>query len=91
MRIHGDVKAPWMAWGPYLWADGMTPRSDGLTYACSDFNSSDGTHPAPGGAQNKVAQLLLDFFKSDSTAKPWFTAGQPAGLFALRFPPWRIK
>jgi hypothetical protein len=71
----GPVMAPWLAWGPYLWADGLTPRSDGLTYKCSDFNASDGTHPATPGAREKVARLLLDFLKSDSAAKPWFLGG----------------
>ena len=28
-----------MAWGPYLWADGEVPRSDGLQWFCSDFAS----------------------------------------------------
>jgi hypothetical protein len=70
-----EVKAPWLAWGPYLWSDGLTPRSDGLTWDCSQFND-DGTHPAPGagGAQEKVAHMLLDFFKSESTSTPWFLA-----------------
>ncbi len=67
----GTVRAPWLAWGPYLWADGMRPRGDGLTYACSDF-AADGTHPAVGGARQKVAQMLLNFFKNDSTARLWF-------------------
>ncbi|HEY3138494.1 MAG TPA: hypothetical protein VGL29_20895, partial [Blastocatellia bacterium] len=71
----GEVKAPWLAWGPYLWADGLTPRSDGLTWACSQY-VDDGTHPAAGagGAREKVAHMLLDFFKSDSTSTPWFLA-----------------
>lgn len=44
----GEVRAPWLAWGPYLWADGLAGRSDGLVYTCADF-ANDGTHPAPGG------------------------------------------
>lgn len=72
------ARAPWMSWGPYLWADGTNPRADGLAWSCSDFQD-DGTHPSAGGAL-KVAGMLLDFFKGDSTTRPWFTgpAPQPA-------------
>jgi hypothetical protein len=66
----GKVKATWLSWGPYLWANGPTKRADGLTYEESDF-SSDGTHPSNAGRE-KVADQLLSFFKSDSTTKPWF-------------------
>jgi uncharacterized protein (TIGR03437 family) len=68
---------PWLAWGPYLWADGLNPRIDGLAWACSDLQPADGTHPAPSGAQ-KVAAMLLDFFHSDSTARAWYLAKQSA-------------
>ncbi|HEU4387555.1 MAG TPA: hypothetical protein VFV34_07145 [Blastocatellia bacterium] len=71
--IRGEVKAPWLSWGPYLWADGLNVRDDGLTWSCSDY-ANDGTHPAPGGARDKVARMLLDFFKTDSTASGWFLA-----------------
>lgn len=67
--------APWIAWGPYMWADGMTPRSDGLTWARSDFQS-DGTHPSQSG-QQKVGTMLLDFFKQEPTAKGWFLGTSP--------------
>jgi len=77
----GTVRAPWLGWGPYLWADGLNPRSDGLTYVCADFNTSDGTHPAT-GARQKVTNLLLGFLKNDKTAAPWFTrdAYQPSSV-----------
>lgn len=76
-RSRGEVKAPWLAWGPYLWADGLTPRADGLTWSCLQYND-DGTHPAPGAgkAREMVADMLMNFFKSDSTATPWFLARQ---------------
>jgi lysophospholipase L1-like esterase len=53
-----------------LWADGLTPRQDGLIWECDDFRD-DGTHPSPKGRQ-KVATLLLDFFKTELTTQPWF-------------------
>jgi lysophospholipase L1-like esterase len=71
-RMQGKVKGPWIGWGPYLWADGLKPRADGLTWACDEFRK-DGTHPSATGA-GKVARLLLQFFKSDPTAKNWFSA-----------------
>jgi hypothetical protein len=67
----GAVRAPVLLWGPYLWADGVTPRkADGLVYRREDLGP-DGTHPSPAGRE-KVAKLMLDFFKTDSLAKSWF-------------------
>jgi hypothetical protein len=63
---------PWVSWGPYLWADGMTPRGDGLIWKRSDFEP-DGVHPSAQGVL-KVATMLLDFFQNDTSAKPWFLA-----------------
>jgi len=71
----GPVVAPWLAWGPYTWADGLVPRGDGLVWACSDF-IDDGTHPSAAG-RAKAGQLLLDFFTNDSTARRWFLADGP--------------
>ncbi|MHC4445549.1 MAG: hypothetical protein ACYTF1_13285 [Planctomycetota bacterium] len=64
--------APWLAWGPNLWADGIIPRSDGLTWVCSDFQS-DGTHPAQSG-EEKVGTMLLNFMLNSPFASPWFLA-----------------
>ena len=69
----GAVKSPLLLWGPYLWADGETPRqADGLLYKREDLSDKDGTHPAD-SARTKVATLLLNFLKTDPTAKSWFT------------------
>lgn len=67
----GAVVAPWMAWGPYYWANGMSARSDGLVWVCQDF-SSDGTHPSSTWGQLKVATALMNFLKTDTTATPWY-------------------
>jgi hypothetical protein len=69
----GKVMAPWLSWGPYLWANGSTKRADGFAYEERDF-ASDGTHESPSG-QAKVGKLLLQFFKTDSTTRPWFVKG----------------
>jgi Cu/Ag efflux protein CusF len=66
----GPVKAPWLGWGPYLWANGLTKRADGFFYEESDFGN-DGTHQSPSG-QQKIGKLLLQFFKTDATTRPWF-------------------
>lgn len=69
---YGTV-APWVAWGPYLWADGESARADGLTWSRADFEA-DGTHPAQSGEQ-KVADMLIEFFTSSPFATPWFLSG----------------
>src|SRR5262249_36520602 len=68
----GTVMAPWMAWGPYLWTDGMTPRSDGLGWPCT-YLSTDGTHPSTLG-RDVIADSLLAFFHADETTAPWYLA-----------------
>jgi hypothetical protein len=70
-RAKGEVKAPWLSWGPYLWARGTDKRSDGFRYEESDFTPNDGTHESPAG-QLKIGKQLLQFFKTDSTTRGWF-------------------
>ena len=95
----GPVRAPWLAWGPYIWANGAAKNPDGrsaasqlagaplrpgipraandlaapgsLSYEPDDLRENDRTHPSPSG-QRKVAERLLNFLKTDSTAKSWF-------------------
>jgi hypothetical protein len=75
--------APWIAWGPYLWANGTTPRSDGLSWLQTDLQS-DGTHPSQSG-QRKVGAQLLFFFKTAPTARRWFLAGCASGAVCGSF------
>lgn len=68
----GPVQAPWLSWGPDLWADGMKPRKDGLMYVREDL-APDGTHPGA-GAKEKVVDQLMKFFKTDVTTRSWFAS-----------------
>lgn len=80
--VAGDLSytaASWVAWAPYLWADGTQPRSDGLVWCngqaglpCNgevDFQS-DGTHPNDTGVA-KVATMLMNYFLNSPYAA-WF-------------------
>lgn len=67
----GDVKAPLVMWGPYLWACGNTPRkSDGMTWTLDDVRE-DRLHPNAAGS-TKITQQLLNFFKTNEGTKEWF-------------------
>jgi hypothetical protein len=67
----GPVKAPWLSWGPYLWANGTARRADGFRYEEGDFREDDRTHESPRG-QEKIGKQLLQFFKTDTTTRGWF-------------------
>ena len=69
----GPVRAPWLEWGPYVWADGVKPNKDGLSYSVDDYVEADRTHPSESGRM-KVATRLMAFLKNDSTSKSWFLA-----------------
>ena len=79
-QINGDTlinywgnnpKSPWLAWGPYIWADGLVPRLDGLIWRCPIDYANDGVHPSDSG-RNKVGNMLFNFFSTDSTSRVWF-------------------
>jgi hypothetical protein len=73
-------QAPWVAWGPYFWANGRNPRSDGLTWLPEDFEF-DGERLSERGAQ-KAAAMLLQFLLHEPTAAGWFHAAPLRGRAA---------
>ena len=86
-QAKGPVVAPWVAWGPYMWANGAGPdnqpggqpgRADGLEWLCSDFDN-DGIHPSATG-EAKSAAMLFSHFSTTPTACDWFLEdGTPCG------------
>lgn len=74
----GPVEAPVLLWGPYLWADGANPRSDGLVWLPEDFEY-DGTHPSALGEQ-KVADMVSAFFALEPSVRPWYRKWPGIGI-----------
>ena len=72
----GPVTAPYLAWGPYLWIDGLNPRSDGRVWEPADLKA-DCVHPLDATGKVKVVEQLMGFFKTDSMARSWFLADPP--------------
>lgn len=67
----GEVKAPLVLCGPYLWAQGNSPRKlDGLTWTQNDVRP-DQLHPNESGSQ-KTTTLLMNSFKIHDATSRWF-------------------
>jgi hypothetical protein len=80
---NGAVMAPWMGWGAYTWANGLLARSDGTVWGCQDIQF-DGTHVSNPVGRQKEANLMMQFFQSDTTSSPWFLAPPVAGVNAAK-------
>ena len=72
--LNYNTAVPWIGWGPYFWADGVNPRSDGLFWSRGNY-WIDAVHLDPSGVR-KAAGLLLTFFKTSPQARCWFLAGE---------------
>jgi hypothetical protein len=66
----GPEVAPWLGWGPYLWANGSEPRHDNLSWQPHDF-VNDGIHPSSTGIR-KTASMLLEHLLNDPVSQYWF-------------------
>jgi hypothetical protein len=75
----GAVRAPWLSWEAYDWANGMIARSDGLVWTCQDL--LDGVHPSAPFGREKDANLFLTFLKTDDSTRTWFL--NPAQIVLL--------
>jgi hypothetical protein len=74
-NLHYDQEmAPWITWGPYLWASGTTPRSDGLVWEREDFDAGGFALSARGAG--KSARELLHFLLREPTAARWFRTSE---------------
>jgi|GEM_PF-2067341 len=49
------TSGPVIFWGPYFWANGETPRKDGIVWKAEDLNERDGTHLSNQGTQKAAA------------------------------------
>ncbi len=85
-QISGDVtlkyrepgkKVPYIVWGPPLWADGKNPRTyDGLTWNCeAEFAIDGGGYHLTNEGKDKLAKILLNFFRTDTLSEGWFMDG----------------
>ena len=54
---------PWIGWGPYIWANGLTPNASGIFWERADFQGTNGDNQHPGElGSTKVANALHEFF-----------------------------
>ena len=65
--LNYNSTAPWIGWGPYLWANGATANPEGLAWMPGDV-SSDNVHPTSQGVEKVAARLVAHF-----SQQPWFT------------------
>jgi hypothetical protein len=82
--VAGDLNydtevAPWLAWGPYWYADGPNGRaSDGLAWHPDEFLSIDFVHlELPGNSKNGL--MIFNFFMFSPFTHCWFSGDGPCG------------
>ncbi len=69
--------APWIAWGPYIWANGTATSSEGVSWDTRDFQTGGMLVNTTGTL--KVRNKLWDFFMY-SPYTSWFSTSTPLAL-----------
>ncbi len=75
---HSEIPA--LVWSSYLWSDGTTANSDGLSWECTDFES-DGFSLATSGSE-KAGRSLHFQFSQDQLSMGWYTRPVPMSVSA---------
>lgn len=65
----GNVLAPVVLWGPYVWAQASPRMSDGFYWSCMD-TWSDCIHGV--GGSDRIVSFSLDFFSRHPASALWF-------------------
>ncbi len=76
-------EAPWLAWGPYNWTDGATPRRDGLFWNAYHFSPVDATHPGDPFCNADVAGGTTSPFGFDYSQARSTKALENSGQYVL--------
>ena len=80
--VAGDLltNCPWIGWGYYMWANGATPRNDGLTWLESDYQTTGGSayvHPSATGVAQQVnwpVNGATAFYLASPYSASWYAA-----------------
>lgn len=73
---------PHITWGSYHWNNASLPRSDGFKLDCQTDVGEDGLHLTSLG-EDKIGQLMFDYFQKDPTAQGWFLKATTTPTFSI--------
>ena len=72
-----DRVAPWLGWGPHIWADGLRANTtDHLRWVCEvDYKPDGGGYHMSNTGKDKMGKLIYDYFINSPIAADWFKYG----------------
>lgn len=70
-------KAPWMCWGPHVWADGLRPNQyDSLFWDCeADFRVDGGGYHLTNEGKQKEGNVMIEWARNHPIAKQLYLDG----------------